>query len=139
LARPSWWSSSLLAGGRLALALSLLRGSPWWAAVATVLSAGGLAGRYAVPEPGRSWLPAWLLLGRIVPWPFLWDLALLDWLQATSLQTASSLLDLVGMRHAFEGQIPHAGKARSPGGTPESGVVGASLVRRLADRLEAAR
>lgn len=104
-ARPSWWATGLLAGGLLGLTLAVLLGSPWWGAVAAVLSSGGLLGRYAVPEPDRSWLPAWLLLGLVVPLPFQWDFALLNWLQSTSLQAASGVLDLAGVRHLLAGQV----------------------------------
>ena len=104
-ARPSWWATSLLAGGLLGLTLAVLLGSPWWAAVAAVLSSGGLLGRYAVPEPDRGWLPAWLLLWLVVPLPFHGDFAVLNWLQSTSLQAASGVLDLAGVRHLLAGQV----------------------------------
>jgi exosortase len=102
---PPRWSSVLLGCGLLTLSAGVLFFSPWLGAVATVLSAGGLIGRYAVPGQGRDWLPVWLLTWLIVPPPFRWDFHLVAWLQSSSVQMASMLVEVVGVRHLREGNV----------------------------------
>jgi exosortase len=100
-----WWSSGLLFGGLLVLATGVLFFSPSLAAVAAVLSIGGLIGRYAVPGQGRDWLPIWLAMWLVVPPPFRWDFELVAWLQSSSVQMASRLLDVAGVRHLPDGNV----------------------------------
>lgn len=102
---PPRWSTALLTGGLLVLAASVLFFSPWVAAVATVLSVGGLIGRFAVRGQGRNWLPMWAVMWLIVPPPFRWDFRLIVWLQSSTSQMASMLLDIVGVRHLMEGNV----------------------------------
>ncbi|MCU0978009.1 MAG: exosortase U [Pirellulaceae bacterium] len=100
---PSWWSSGLLGCGLAVLAVSVLFFSPWLAAVAIVLSVGGLIGRYAAPGQWRDWLPVWLVMWLIVPPPFRWDYRLILWLQSSTSRMASVLLDVLGVQHLMEG------------------------------------
>jgi exosortase len=102
---PPWWSSGLLACGLAVLAVSALFFSPWLAAVAMVLSVGGLIGRYAVPGQWRDWLPVWLVMWLIVPPPFRWDFRLILWLQSSTSRAASLLLDVLGVQHLMEGNV----------------------------------
>jgi exosortase len=102
---PSWWSRGLLGGGLAVLAVSALFFSPWLAAVAMVLSIGGLIGRYAVPGQWRDWLPVWLVMWLIVPPPFRLDFRLILWLQSSTSRAASLLLDVLGVQHLMEGNV----------------------------------
>jgi exosortase len=103
--RAPWWSTCLLAGGLAVLAGATVIWSPWLAAIALVLSLGGLIGRYAVPGQWRDWLPVWLVMWLIVPPPFRWDFRLIFWLQTSTSQMASYLLDLLNILHLMEGHV----------------------------------
>jgi exosortase len=105
LVRPSWWSSVLLAGGLLTLSASLLFFSPWLGALAAVLSAGGLVGRYALAGQGRDWVPVWALTWLIMPLPMDGDFRLVGRLEAWALEMASRFLDLIGVPHLMEGSV----------------------------------
>lgn len=99
------WSSGLLSAGLLVLAASVLFFSPSLAAVAAVLSIGGLIGRYVVPGQTRDWLPVWLATWLMVPPPRGWDFELVAWLQSSSVQMASRLLDVAEVRHLLDGNV----------------------------------
>lgn len=103
--RPPAWSTGLLMCGLLGLTASVLFFSTWLAAVAVVLSSGGLIGRYAVPGQTRNWLPVWVLMWLIVPPPLKWDFRLILWLQSSTTRMASVVLDVAGVRHLMEGNV----------------------------------
>jgi exosortase len=100
-----WWSTGLLATGWTVLAAATVLWSPWLAAIALVLSIGGLIGRYAAPGQWRDWLPVWLVMWLVVPPPFRWDFQLIFWLQSSTSQMASRLLDLLRVLHLMEGHV----------------------------------
>ena len=102
---PRWWTTGLLACGLATLTVSGVLFSPWLAAAALVLSVGGLIGRYAAPGQWRDWLPVWLVMWLIVPPPFRLDFRLISWLQASTSQMSSMLLDIVGVQHLMEGNV----------------------------------
>jgi exosortase len=99
------WSNAVLACGLVMLSASTLFWSSWLAAVALVLSIGGLIGRYAVPGQWRDWLPVWLVMWLIVPPPLGLDFRLISWLQSSTSRMASLLLDLLGVLHLMEGHV----------------------------------
>jgi exosortase len=105
LTRPSRWSTVLLASGLLTLSLGVLFFSPWLGALAAVLSAGGLVGRYAVAKRGQDWVPVWAPMWLIVPPPLDGDFRLLSWLQMSAMQMASEFLDVIGVQHLVEGSV----------------------------------
>ena len=105
LTRPSRWSTVLLASGLLTLSLGVLFFSPWLGALAAVLSAGGLVGRYAVARQGQDWVPVWALMWLMVPLPLDGDFRLLSWLQRSAMQMASEFLDVIGVQHLVEGSV----------------------------------
>jgi exosortase len=104
-ARAPWWSTCLLVSGLAVLAGATVIWSPWLAAIALMLSIGGLIGRYAVPGQWHDWLPVWLVMWLIVPPPFRWDFRLIFWLQSSTSQMASYLLDLLNILHLMEGHV----------------------------------
>ncbi len=101
----SWWAASLLAAGLLTLVAAMVFLSPWLAAVATLLSLGGLIGRYAIPGQARDWLPAWVAMWLIVPPPRQWDVRLIEAMQGSALQTVGRLFDILSVRHLMEGNV----------------------------------
>jgi exosortase len=105
LVRPPWWSSVLLVGGLLTLSAGVLFFSPWLGALAAVLSAGGLVGRYALAGQGRDWAPVWALTWLMVPLPLDGDFRLVGRLETSALETASRFLDLIGVPHLMEGHV----------------------------------
>ncbi|HPM79534.1 MAG TPA: exosortase U [Candidatus Anammoximicrobium sp.] len=101
----SWWATGLLACGLATLLAAVVMFSPWLAAVATVMSAGALLGRYAAPGQVRQWLPVWAVMWLLVPPPFRWDFRLITALQHSTSRMASVLLDVAGVRHLMEGNV----------------------------------
>lgn len=103
--RAPRWSTALLGFGGVLLAVGTLLWSPMLAVVALVLSLGGLLARYAAPGQWRDWLPVWMLLWLVVPPPLGLDFRLITWLQSSTSQMASRVMDLLGILHLMEGNI----------------------------------
>lgn len=95
----------LLTLGLLTLAVATLLWSPALAAVAAILSVGGLLRQCSGRKRWRFLLPVWLLLWLIVPLPFRWDSRLVFWLQGITSKAASFLLDLFGYTHVLAGHV----------------------------------
>lgn len=102
-ARPSWWSTILLVSGLLTLSAGVTLFSPWLVAVATLFWVGGLIGRYADARQVRDWMAVWAAMWLIVPPPLNWEVRLFYRFQASTVQMASRLLDVWGVRHLLEG------------------------------------
>ncbi len=100
---PSWWSTALLASGLLTLVAAALFFVPWLGAAATLLSVGGLIGRYADKGRARDWVPMWAATWLIVPPPLDGDVRLLYLFQTSAVRMASRLLDVLGVGHLLEG------------------------------------
>ena len=98
---PRWRTTGLLACGLATLTVSTRFFSRWLAAVALVLSVGGLITRYTGPGQWRDWLPVWLVMWVAVPPPF----RSIYWLQSSTLQMSSKLLDIVDIQHLMQGNV----------------------------------
>ena len=98
-------ANPLLLAGLALFAAALLVSSPWLAAVAFVLSAGGLMMSPGTAWARRDWLPVWALLWLAVPPPLDWDEDLIGGLQSLASRGCSPLLDVLGVRHLVEGNV----------------------------------
>jgi exosortase len=98
-------SLGLLAAGLVCLGGSLLLFSPWVAAVASLLSCGGLllalGGRAAIAPLA----PVWLMLCILIPPPFRLDNQLIRFLQQLTATSCSALLDAVNVDHLLSGNV----------------------------------
>jgi exosortase len=98
--------TGLLLSGLAVLAAAVLVYSLTLAAVAAVLTVGGVLCGMAGRDSWRDWLPVWLLLWLLIPpvrWD--WDKDLIRWLQSISSRASSGLLDFMGVRHLMEGNV----------------------------------
>jgi exosortase len=105
---PAAESRWLLLAAWLLLAVAVLLGSPWLAAVSAIFTLGGLL--LAISQHARIALPVWLLLWLLIPLPFRWDTRLVFWLQGFTSRAGSSLLDLLSYNHLLAGhvlEVPH--------------------------------
>jgi len=111
------WQSSSLGGsqrelhlaplllGFVVLCAAVLLFSPWLAAVAAILTVGGVLYGLAGGDRWREWLPAWALLWLLVPAPLGRDKDLILRLQSVASRASSATLDILGVRHLVEGHV----------------------------------
>jgi exosortase len=98
-------ANPLLLSGLATLTASVLLFSPWLAAVAFVLSAGGLMAGVGTTWSRRDWLPVWALMWLWVPPPLDWDEDLIRGLQAIASRGCGPVLDVLGVLHLVEGNV----------------------------------
>ena len=103
--RDSRLSLCLLLLGLATLAVGVLVYYPWLGAVAFLLTACGLVAGLEGRQVRRDLLPVCLLLIFVIPPPLAWDESLVRWMQLTTSQAASLVLDVFGVRHLMEGNV----------------------------------
>lgn len=85
--------------GLVALASSVVLHAPWLAAIAAVVTTGGLLLRFGGAAMVARLFPIALLLWFVIYSPMLMEGEWLSWLQTTTFTTSSMLLDLLDIRH----------------------------------------
>ena len=104
--RPTRMESWLLLFGMLLLSGAIAVYSPWLAGVSAIITMAGLLIHAAgVKTFRKQFFGPWCLLWLIIPLPFQLDSRLVERLQAMTSSVASSVLDLVDIRHLMSGNI----------------------------------
>jgi len=91
--------------GLIVLCAAVLLFSAWLAAVAAILTAGGVLWSLAGRDGWREWAPVWALLWLLVPAPLGWDDDVVFTLQSIASRASSATLDVLGIRHLLEGHV----------------------------------
>jgi exosortase len=96
---------ALLLLGMTVLAAGIVLFSPWVAAVAALLTMGGLILRLTGAAAWRRWLPLWAVLWLLIPPPMAWDEEAVTRLQLVASRVSSLTLDVMGIGHVMEGNV----------------------------------
>lgn len=97
------WQWAWIIGGLVVLALAVIGWSPNLAAVAFVITAGGILWHYYCQGDLKRFLPIWLVLFFLIKLPLNMDVDLVFWLQGTTSKMSSRLLDILGVNHFLAG------------------------------------
>jgi len=104
----SWRSKprlTLLLPGLTVLCVAVLLFSLWLAAVAAILTVGGVLSSLGGRDRWRDWLPVWALLWLLIPPPRGWDEDFTFRMQSVTSRASSATLDVLGVRHVMEGHV----------------------------------
>ena len=97
------WQSGLVFSGLVTLALAVISWSPNLAAVAFVLTSGGILLHFYRSGYLSRFFPLWLVLFFLIKMPLNVDVDLIFWLQGITSQMASRSLDFLGINHYLAG------------------------------------